>query len=349
MNSTLNLNNWIISSKCTLTSFKFRLQVYLVTRMSLKGKKILITGGIGFIGSHLCDELLKDNHEVIILTRNDNKKHNILHNLDKIKLEYFDVTNFSELESSIARNRPDIIFHLAGETSHKKSFENPMYDVEVNAKTTLCILEKIRNLNLKCRFILGSTFIVIGKPENLPINEETPCNPTTIYGANRFTSEHYCKIYHTVYGLDAISFRITNSFGPREQYETPTKNAVNYLIYKAFKKEEVTIYDKGEFFRDLIYISDVISGLKIIMSKGKKGNLYWIASGQKTWFKEFGKWLEELTGCQVRYVDPPQYTKKVDVGNFLVDNSKLKSLGWEIKVPIRVGIQKTLEYFKSIK
>jgi len=309
----------------------------------------MITGGSGFVGSHLCDELIKDGHDVIVLVRNDAKRQNIEHILGKIKLEYVDMTRFADLENSIEKNKPDIIFHLAGETSHKKSFENPMYDVDVNTKATLCILEKIRNLNLKCRFILGSTFIVIGRSETLPIDEQTPCNPTTIYGVNRLASEYYCKIYHTVHGIDTASFRITNSFGPREQYETPTKNAINYLIYKAFKKEEVTIYNKGEFFRDLIYISDVISGLKTIMSKGKIGNLYWIAGGQKIWFKEFGMWLEEFTGCQVRYVDPPKYTEKVDVGNFLVNNSKLKSLGWEVKVPVRDGIQRTLEYFKSIK
>ena len=309
----------------------------------------MITGGTGFVGSHLCDELLKGNHEIILLARNNNKKENIIQNLNKIKLEYVDVTRFTDLEKSIEDNKPDVIFHLAGETSHKKSFDNPLYDIDVNSKSTLCILEKIKNLSLKCKFILGSTFIVIGKPTKLPINEETPCNPTTIYGANRLASEIYCKIYHDVYNLDTNVFRITNSFGPREQYTTPTKNAVNYLIYRAFKKEEVTIYNKGEFFRDLIYISDVISGLKTIMSKGRSGNLYWIASGQKIWFKEFGKWLEELTGCQVRYVDPPKYTEKVDVGNFLVDNSKLKLLGWEAKVPVRNGIQRTLEYFKSIK
>ena len=311
--------------------------------------KVMITGGSGFVGSHLCDELIKDGHEIIVLVRTDAKKQNIKHILDRIRLEYVDITNSVDLENSIEKNKPDIIFHLAGETSHKKSFENPMFDVDVNAKATLCILEKIRNLNLKCRFILGSTFIVIGRPETLPIDEQTPCSPTTIYGANRLASEHYCKIYHNVYDIDTVVFRITNSFGPREQYETPTKNAVNYLIYKAFKKEEVTIFNKGEFFRDLIYISDVISALKIIMLKGKSGNLYWISGGQKIWFKEFGKWLGTFTGCQVRYVDPPKYTEKVDVGNFLVNNSKLKSLGWEMKVPVQDGIQRTLEYFKSMK
>lgn len=311
--------------------------------------KIMITGGFGFIGSHLCDELLKENHEIVVLTRNNTKKDNVKHIVDKIKVEYADVTDFHAIEKIIEKITPQVIFHLAGETSHKKSFDNPLYDVDVNSKSTLCMLEKIRNLNLKCRFILGSTFIVIGKPEKLPINEETPTNPTTIYGADRLASENYCKIYHNVYGMDTLTFRITNSFGPREQYLTAAKNAVNFLIYKAFKGEEVTIYNEGKFFRDLIYIADVVSALKTIMQNGKSGNLYWIASGEKTWFYELGKWLSELTGCEIKYTDPPSYTQKVDVGNFLVDNSKLKSLGWQVNVPVRDGIQKTLEYFKSMK
>ena len=307
----------------------------------------MITGGTGFVGSHLCDELVKDEHEVILLARNDNKKENVIKNLHKIRLEYVDVTKFSNLEKCIEENKPDVIYHLAGETSHKRSFENPLYDVDVNSKSTLCILEKIKNLNLKCKFILGSTFIVIGKPQKLPVNEESPCNPTTIYGTNRLASEIYCKIYHNVYNLDTTIFRITNSFGPREQYATPLKNAINFLIYKAFKGEDVTIYHEGKFFRDVVYISDVISGLKTIMLKGKAGNLYWISSGKKTWFYEIANWLEELVAAKIKYVDPPTYTEKVDVGNFLVDNSKLKSLGWNVNTSVKEGIEKTLEFFKS--
>jgi len=309
--------------------------------------KIMITGGTGFVGSHLCDELVKDEHEVILLARNDHKKENIIKSLVKIRLEYVDVTKFSNLEKSIEENKPDVIFHLAGETSHKRSFENPLYDVDVNSKSTLCILEKIKNLNLKCKFILGSTFIVIGKPQKLPVNEESPCNPTTIYGTNRLASEIYCKIYHNVYNLDTTIFRITNSFGPREQYATPLKNAINFLIYKAFKGEDVTIYHEGKFFRDVVYISDVISGLKTIMLKGKAGNLYWISSGKKTWFYEIANCLEELVAAKIKYVDPPTYTEKVDVGNFLADNSKLKSLGWNVNTSVKEGIKKTLEFFKS--
>ena len=309
--------------------------------------KIMITGGMGFIGSHLCDELV-DDHEIIIISKSESKISNIEQILSKIKIEYLDITDFTKLEEIILKHKPEIIVHLAGQTSHFSSFENPIYDLDVNAKSTLSILETIRKHDLQCKFILGSTFIVIGKPTQIPITEETPCFPTTIYGTNRLASENFCKIYHDVHGLDTIVFRITNSFGPREQYLT-TKNAVNHLIYKAHKGMEITIYNNGKFFRDLIYVADVISAIKNILLKGKSGNLYWISSNKKTWFYELGEILQKLTGTPVVYVEPPKYTKQVDVGNFLVDNSKLCSLGWESKSSLEDGIKNTLEYFRSLE
>jgi len=309
--------------------------------------KILITGGMGFVGSHLCDELLKENHKLVIVTKSNTKKNNVSNILKKVKIEKVDIINFSKLGKCIEKHKPQIIIHLAGETSHSKSFEEPLYNVDSNAKSTLSILEKIRKTNLKCKFILGSTFIVVGKPNKLPVNEQTPCNPTTIYGTNRLASEYYCKIYHQVYGLDTLIFRITNSFGPREQ-TVPYKNAINYLIYQAAKGKEITIFNKGKFFRDLIYISDVVSGIITIMKKGKSGNLYWISSYKKIWFHKLGTWLEELTNTKVKYVKTPRYTKKIDVGSFVVDNHKLKSLGWKPKTSIKEGIEKTLQYFESI-
>ena len=309
--------------------------------------KILITGGMGFVGSHLCDELLKENHKLVIVTKSNTKKNNVSNILKKVKIEKVDIINFSKLGKCIEKHKPQIIIHLAGETSHSKSFEEPLYNVDSNAKSTLSILEKIRKTNLKCKFILGSTFIVVGKPNKLPVNEQATCNPTTIYGVNRLASEFYCKIYHQVYGLDTLIFRITNSFGPREQ-TVPYKNAINYLIYQAAKGKEITIFNKGKFFRDLIYISDVVSGIITIMKKGKSGNLYWISSYKKIWFHKLGTWLEELTNTKVKYVKTPRYTKKIDVGSFVVDNHKLKSLGWKPKTSIKEGIEKTLQYFESI-
>jgi UDP-glucose 4-epimerase len=308
--------------------------------------KVLITGGMGFVGSHLTEELLARKHQPIILTKSYSKKSNLADIINQIKIEKVDVTNLTKISKCIKKYKPDVIIHLAGQTSHSKSFENPIADVTSNTLSTLFILETIRKLNLKCRFVLGSTFIVIGKPKKLPVNETTPCNPTTIYGINRLSSEYYCKIYHDVYGLDTIVFRITNAYGPREQYVS-NKNAINYLIYKAYKDQEITLFNKGKTLRDLIYISDVVSAIMAIIKKGKSGNLYWISSGQKILLYQFGKWLRKLTGTQIKYANTPSYTKKVDVGNFLVDNKKLRSLGWKPQVSIQKGIQKTLDHFQS--
>ena len=307
--------------------------------------RLLITGGLGFIGSHLVDSLSKKSYKIKILTKTLSKKDNIK-NSSNIQIEKIDLVNFKRLGQIIEKFKPDMIIHLAGNTSHSKSFEEPLEDIESNAKTTLFMLEKIRELGLPCKFVLGSTFIVIGKPKKLPVTENTPCNPTTIYGTNRLASEHYCKIYHDVYRIDTVVFRITNSFGPREQ-TIPSKNAVNYLIHNAFKGNTVTIYNRGKFFRDLIYISDVVSGIETIINKGKSGELYWISSGKKLWFYELANLLEKLTNCKVKFVATPKYTKKTDVGNFVVDNSKLKSIGWKPKISTKDGIKKTLEYFEE--
>lgn len=309
--------------------------------------KVLVTGADGFIGSHLCQFLLKENHEIIAISRNFKQLPNLISNSDKIDFNQVNVTDFSSLSKIIIKHKPNIIIHLAGETSHKQSFENPMYDVDVNTKSTLCILETIKQSKLKTRFILGSTFIVVGKPETLPVTEDTDCNPSTVYGINRLASEYFCKVYHNMYDIDAISFRITNAFGPREKYLTPTKNALNYLIYQAYKGKDVTIYDEGKFFRDVIFVNDVISGINTIIKNGESGNLYWISSSKKTWFYEIGKLLEELTTGRVKYVESPSYNNKVDVGNFVVDNSKLQSIGWKIETSVKDGIKETLDYFKS--
>ena len=307
----------------------------------------MITGGLGFVGSHLAEEFSKNGHKITILTKSFDKISN-LKSQKQIQIEKINVTNFQKLSDSIDKNKPDLIIHLAGETSHSKSFENPINDIDSNSKSTLFLLEKIKNMKKKCAFVLGSTFIVVGRPNKLPVTEDTPCNPTTLYGTNRLASEFYCKIYHNMYGINTKIFRITNSFGPKEQ-TIPKKNAVNYLIHEAFNGRNITIYNEGKIFRDLIYITDVVSGIKTIINKGKPGDLYWISSSKKTWFYQLGNLLEKMTNAKVSYIKTPSYTKKVDVGNFVVSNKKLKNLGWTPKVDLKAGIQNTLDFFELSK
>lgn len=310
--------------------------------------RALILGGMGFVGSHLSESLVDSDHDVVIVSRSKRKLQNITNILDSVKIEYGDITNFRWLETTILKYQPDAIFHLAGQLTHYEAFENPLYDVDVNSKSTIVALESIRKLKKSCRFILGSTFWVVGRPNSLPINEETACNPLNIYAADRLASEHYCRIYNRVYDLDTVVMRLTNTFGPREQFDNPKKAALNYLLYKGFKGEDVTIYDEGKFFRDYIYISDVISAARTILEKGEAGELYFVGTNKATWFYEIGRWIEELTLGKVVYVKSPDYHKRVDVGNILVDNTKIKQLGWNWKVPVKEGLKRTVEHYRHM-
>lgn len=308
---------------------------------------ILITGGLGFLGSNLAESLVEKDYEVVLVSRSDRKKQNIASFAEKARLELGDVTDLDWIQGVISRHCPDVIFHFAGQLTSYESFEKPFYDVDVNSKSTLAILEAMRRLEKPCRFILGSTFWVVGKPEQLPINERTPCNPCNIYAADRLASEHYCKIYNSVYNLDTVVMRLGNTFGIREQYDNPRKAALNFLLYKGYKGQPVTIYNEGKIFRDYIYISDVVSATEVIMEKGKAGECYIVGTGVKTWFYDIGKWIEELTPGKVTYIEPPDFHNRIDIGNIVIDNTKIRSLGWDWKVTVREGLRKTVEHYRA--
>lgn len=310
--------------------------------------RVLITGGLGFVGSNLAEDLIKKGHQAIIISKSDGKLKNIANIVDKAKIEYGTITEFDWLERTLLKHQPEVVFHLAGQLTSYESFERPLYDVDVNAKSTLVLLETIRKLNKPCRFILGSTFWVIGRPESVPVNEKTPCAPLNIYAANRLASENYCKIYNRVYDVDALIMRLTNTFGIKEQYDNPKKAALNNLIYRGYKGQTIPIYDGGKFFRDYIYVSDVVSAAETIMEKGRAGECYFVGTGVKTWFYEIGKWLEELTPGKVVYVESPEFHKRINVGNIVIDNRRIKGLGWNWRVSVKEGIQKVLDYYRKI-
>ena len=313
-----------------------------------KMKKVLITGGLGFVGSNLAEDLLEKGYQVVLLSRSKRKLQNIASIVNKVELEYGDVTDFGWLGETVLKHNPDVIFHLAGQLTSYESFEKPLYDVDANSKSTIALLEAMRKLEAPCRFILGSTFWVVGRTKYSLINEETPCHPLNLYAANRLASENYCKIYREVYDMDTLVMRLTNTFGVREQHDNMRKAALNGLIYKGYKGQTIPIYEEGKFFRDYLYISDIVSAAVTIMKKGKAGECYFAGTGVKTWFYEIGQWLEELTKGKVTYIKSTDYHKRINVGNVIIDNTKLRSLGWNWQVSVKEGIRKILEYYSEM-
>lgn len=304
---------------------------------------ILIFGGTGFVGSHIAEFLVQQGYKVAVASRSASLK-NVGPFADKIKIMQADISDTSQVAKIIEDTRPEVVYHLAGQLTTYESFDNPLYDVEVNTKSTIAMLEAMKSAK-GCRLILGSTFWVVGRPNYLPVSEESPCNPLNIYAANRLSSEHFCRIYHQVHDLDTVVMRLTNTFGPREQFDNKKKAAINFLIKKGVEEGDVPIYDNGMFFRDIMYITDVVSAAYAIQTKGRSGECYFIGTGKKTWFYDVGNWIAKYTGGKVRYIESPDYHKRINVGNIVIDNSKLKSLGWNHRVEVEEGIRLTTKSY----
>lgn len=305
-------------------------------------KKVMITGGLGFIGSHLAELCVEKGYEVTIISKSDSKISNIREIRDQINLIIMDVKDIGKEVKGF-----DYIFHLAGSTDNYAIIEGKPYkDLEMNCITTIALLEAVKKYNPKVRIVLASTFFVNGKVEKLPVGVNTPCRPLGLYGATRLAAEHFCHIYHNIFDLDIVIARFTNVFGRREQ-ASKKKAGFNYMIKQAVEGNELQLYDKGDFYRDYIYVTDVASACLVIAEKGKSDATYYVGRGEFVKFKELIDIVARETGVKVKPITPPDFHKSVGIRDFVCDNTELKKLGWLPKVSLEEGVKKTIAYYKT--
>ena len=307
-------------------------------------KNILITGGLGFIGSNLARKSIENKHKVTLLSRSFEKKRNIKGIEGKVTLIHKDIRKISEED---VRDK-DYIFHLASTVDNNNINSNPYLDIEVNCDGTIALLEACREHNPNTRIVYASTFFVNGNLESLPATPDSPCNPQGLYPATRLAGEHFCRTYNQVFGLNSIVSRFTNVFGIYEEWNNKKKAAFNHLIKLATEDKEVPIYGDGSFMRDYIYVEDAVSGLLKIAEKGKRGEIYYIGRGEGTKFSDLIDIVIEESGSGRKISIPsPKFHNQVGIGNYYCDNSKLKELGWEPKISLREGIKRTIEFYKN--
>lgn len=319
---------------------------------NLSGKKVLITGGLGFIGSNLAIKCVELGAEVTLLSRSDKNIKNIKSIQDKVKLIFADITDKSILDKAVLDK--DIIFHLAGQTSGITSMEQPIMDIDINLIGTMNLLEACREYSPATKIVFTGTATQLGRPRSLPINEEMKDSPLNIYAANKLIAEKYLRIYHKAYGLDTTSIRLPTIYGERQQLTSPRFGITNFFIGRILRNEVINVYNGGKFIRDYLHISDVISAL--ILSAQKKestGETFLIGTNKKTFFidmvKEVVNATEEVFGKKgtIQFVEFPKEHKKADSGDILVDYSKIKKLlGWEPKITLKEGIRKTVKFYE---
>jgi len=307
-------------------------------------KRILITGGMGFIGSHLARKNLQDGNQVAILSRSAKKKHNIKDIVDKVELFIGDVKDISEKEVKDM----DAIFHLAGTVNNYSINDNPYIDIDVNCNGTIALLEAIRKYNPKTRLILGSTFFVNGNVDKLPVNTSSPCNPLGLYGATRLAAEHFCHVYNNVFDLDSVIARFTNVFGPYEQGDNKKKAGFNFMINCAVNGEELKVYNNGEFIRDYIYVDDVVDACQVLMERGERDKVYYVGRGEHVPFRNLIDIIHrELPSVKISSINPPQFHERVGIKDFVSDITDLVALGWKPRVSLEEGIKRTISYYRK--
>lgn len=318
-----------------------------------KNKKILVTGGLGFIGSNLTIKLVDLGADVTIVDALIPSYGGNLFNIkpvgDKIKLVKGDIRDKKIIDRLVKGK--DIIFNLAGTLSHIDSMSDPMTDLEINCRAQLSLLESVRKFNPSVKIIFAGTRNQYGKAWKLPVDENHPQEPTDINGINNIAAEKYHLLYTRVYGIATVSLRMTNTFGPRHQMKHPRQGVLNWFVRKILDGEKIILFGDGKQVRDVNYIDDVISALLSIGQSQKGWGEAYNVGGAPTSLLDFVKKAIRIHGKGSYQLKPfPSERKKIEVGDYIASWKKIKkTYGWKPKAGLEEGIKKTIDYYKKYK
>lgn len=317
-----------------------------------KNKKILITGGLGFIGSNLAIELvgLGAKVEIIdaIIRPYGANMFNIKEIKDKVKIIKADIRDYKAVKKCIVKK--NYIFHLAGQVSRLISMENPVLDNEINCLGTLNILEAIKNFNPKAMIVFAGSRGEMGNQKSLPVGENDLPLPNDIYGADKLAGEHYLKIYHDAYGIKTVALRINNTYGERCQMQSSHYGIVNLFINYVFENKTIPVYGNGEQTRDYIYIKDLIEAMKaVVISDRTNGKVYFVGSGTETKFIDMVKIVLAVMGRgKYKFQRIPSLLGRIDTQRFACDISRIKfDTKWSPKFDLEQGIKNTVRYYSE--
>ena len=316
-----------------------------------KGKNILITGGLGFIGSNLAHRLISIGANVTIVDSMIEEYGGNIYNIDKIKknvsLNISDIRDPNSLKYLIKNQ--DYLFNLAGQVGHIDSMKNPINDMEINCKAQIIILESCRHYNPKIKIVYTSTRQIYGKPKYLPVDENHPVNPVDVNGINKAAGEKYHILYHNIYGIQATVLRLTNTYGPGMRIKDARQTFIGYWIRLLLQGENIEVWG-GDQLRDLSYVDDVIDALlNAAQNKKAYGEVFNVGGMEKVSLKQLAElMIEKNSGGQYILKEFPEYRKKIDIGNYYTDWSKIKNvLNWQPKTTLAEGLSQTLKYYRE--
>lgn len=317
-----------------------------------KNKKVLITGGLGFIGSNLARHLVEIGAQVTIIDSliwaYGGNMFNIDGIKDKLKINIGDIRDRYSINHLIRGQ--DYLFNLAGQVSHIDSMKDPFTDLEINVTSQVSILESCRQYNKDIKIIYPSSRQIYGKPQYLPVDEKHPICPTDVNGININAGEWYHILYNNVYGIRATSLRMTNAYGPRQLIKHNRQGFIGWFIRLAAEGREIEIYGDGEQKRDLNFVDDVCEALLLAGAREEaNGRIYNLGHFEVVSLRDLAEMIITISGRgSFKLIPWPEEKKKIDIGDYYSDFSKInKDLGWQPKTNLKEGLKITIDYYKK--
>lgn len=320
-------------------------------RKDLSGMRALITGGLGFIGSNLAARLVELGAEVILVDSLIPEYGGNLFNIqgfrDRVRLNISDVRDEHSMKYLVQGQ--DLIFNLAGQTSHMDSMEDPHTDLEINCRAQLSILEVCRKHNPGVKVVFASTRQIYGKPDYLPVDEKHLLRPVDVNGINKMAGEWYHTLYNNVHGIRACSLRLTNTYGPRMRVKDARQTFLGVWIRSLVEGKPFEVWEGGQL-RDFTYVDDAVEALLLAASRDEgNGQAFNLGGERFISLKELASLLVEVNGSgEFRVRAFPENRRRIDIGDYYADDRLIRNvLGWEPKVPLREGLARTLEYYRA--
>lgn len=325
-----------------------------MTPDSFNNKNILITGGLGFIGANLAIRLVELGAQVTLVDSLIPEYGGNLFNIepvrDRVTINIADVRDEFSMDY-LVRGR-DYLFNLAGQTSHLDSMRDPYKDLDINCRAQLSILEACRKHNPGVKIVFASTRQIYGKPDYLPVDEKHVLHPTDVNGINKMAGEWYHILYNNVYGIRAVSLRLTNTYGPRMRVKDARQTFLGIWIKRVLDGEPIEIWGDGLQLRDFNYVDDVVEAMLVAAeSEQANGKIYNLGSDEMIDLKTLAEKVVVLNGSGAYNIIPfPPERKAIDIGDYYSDYRLIRSeLDWMPQMSLDEGLRRTLAFYRKNK
>ncbi len=320
-------------------------------RRAFRGRRVVITGGLGFIGSNLAHRLVDLGARVTLIDSLIPEYGGNLRNIAAIRRQV--TVNISDVRNNHALPHllrgQDFLFNLAGQTSHMDSMAEPDTDLEINCRAQLALLEVCRKHNPDLRVVFASTRQIYGRPRYLPVDEKHPLQPVDVNGINKLAGEQYHLLYSEVHGIRSTVLRLTNTIGPRMRIKDARQTFVGTWIRQALAGETFEVWG-GKQLRDFTYVDDAVEAfLLAAMRPEAVGRVFNLGGRGRISLADLATLLAEVTGGAPFKVRPyPADRRKIDIGDFYADGSRIaRRLGWRPRTTIREALEKTVGYYRA--